>query len=382
MVTDLRDLHPPVSATPTRRPKTGRMIWVTVAWGGCFVAIGWGLRDAPVLWFAALRALLAGGALITLSGAQHRPLPRSRRTWSLIALLGLVNVTLALGAMFAGAAGGAKGTAAVLANAQPLLILLPAWWLYQERPTRSTTTALVLGLAGLTVVASAGGGGAGAGLSLGAAAATTAGTLLVRRLGGVDVMVASGWHLLIGGAALTIWAAVTEGPPQIAWTARFIGSLAFLGLVGTAATSVAWFTEVAHARLDQLTAWTLAVPVVGLSLAAIALGERPSGWMFGGLVTVLVAMWVAQRPGRTPSEPPVHRTGVHPDLQGGARAARPGVDSAAHQAHSSGGSARLPDPPGLPAAGTRREAHSPGPPQPFHAPTRRRSAGPAHEDAA
>ncbi|WP_448059780.1 DMT family transporter [Cellulomonas hominis] len=296
------------------------MVWVTAAWGACFVAIGWGLRDAPVLWFAALRALVAGGALVLLGGAQHRPMPRSRRSWALIALLGLVNVTLALGAMFAGAAGGAKGTAAVLANAQPLLILLPAWWLYRERPTRSTTVALFLGLVGLAVVASAAGGGAGAGLSLGAAAATTTGTLLFRRLGGVDVMVASGWHLIIGGTALAAWAAATEGAPQIAWTARFVFSLAFLGLVGTAATSVAWFTEVRHARLDQLAAWTLLVPVVGLGLAAVVVGERPSGRMSVGLAVVLVAMWIAQRPGGMSRRSPADRPDAAPTLQGEASA--------------------------------------------------------------
>ena len=102
------------------------MLWITAAWGACFVAIEWGLRDAPLLWFAALRALIAGAALLALGAALHRPVPRGWRAWGLITVLGLVNVTVAFAAMFGGVAGGATGTAAVLANAQPLLILLPA----------------------------------------------------------------------------------------------------------------------------------------------------------------------------------------------------------------------------------------------------------------
>jgi len=109
------------------------MLWVTAALGSCFVGVRWGLADAPLLWFAGLRALVGGAALAVVAAVTRRPVPRSARTWSSIGLLGLVNGSLAFWAMFAGIAGGSAGTAAVLANAQPLLILLPAWWLYGER---------------------------------------------------------------------------------------------------------------------------------------------------------------------------------------------------------------------------------------------------------
>jgi len=124
------------------------MLWITAAWGMCFLGVRWGLRDAPLLWFAALRALLGGAALAGVAAGQRRPLPRSARRWGSIGLLGLVNVTVAFAAMFAGIAGVATGTAAVLANAQPLLILLPAWWLYGEKLSARTGAALAVGSAG------------------------------------------------------------------------------------------------------------------------------------------------------------------------------------------------------------------------------------------
>lgn len=64
-----------------------------------------------------------------------------------------MNVTIAFAATFAGVAGLATGVAAVPANAQPLLILLPASWLYGERVTPRTSVALAAGFAGLLVVA-------------------------------------------------------------------------------------------------------------------------------------------------------------------------------------------------------------------------------------
>lgn len=282
-------------APPRRRPRPIRMLWVTGAWGACFLAIRWGLRDAPVLWFAALRSLVAGVALLGLAVLQRRPNPSGRHAWTLVGALAVTNGAVAFGAMFAGVAGGATGTAAVLANAQPLLILLPAWWLYGERVSLRTAVALAAGFAGLVIVAIPGGGGRGASLSLLAAASITIGTLLARRIGGLDVVTVSAWHFVIGGAILAVVAAMFEGQPSIAWTPRFVAVLAFVSLVGTAAAFVAWFDETLHCRLDALSAWTFLVPIVGVVLAGVVLHEHPGGWTLLGLSAVLMAMWVAMR---------------------------------------------------------------------------------------
>ncbi|KHJ71781.1 MULTISPECIES: DMT family transporter [Rhodococcus] len=286
-----------VEAAPElRAPKPLRMAWIIAAWGACFLGIQWGLAYAPILWFAALRALVAGGVLLAVAGVQHRPRPRGRRAWLLISALAAVNVTLAFAAMFASVAGSSTGTAAVLANAQPLLIVLPAWWWYGERISPRTVAALAAGFVGLVVVAVPGGGGQGAVLALLSAVAVTAGTLLGRRLGGLDVVAASGWHFVLGGAGLAVWAALTEGAPTISWTPGFVAVLGAMSVGGTAAAFVAWFTESRHCRLDTLTAWTFLVPVVGIVLAALVLGERPNRWTVLGLSVVLAALWLALRP--------------------------------------------------------------------------------------
>ncbi len=285
------------------------MLWITAALAGCFIGVQWGLRDAPLVWFAALRALVGGAALAVVALLQRRPLPREWRTWGSLALLGLINVTLAYWAMFAGIAAQATGVAAVLSNAQPLLILLPAWWLYGERLSPRTTVALLVGFGGLVIVALPGGGGSGAVLSLLSAAAVTTGTLLVRHLRGADVVVASAVYFLIGGAALAVIAAVTEGTPDIHWTPRFIGVLAFLGLVATAATSLAWFVETQRCALASLTAWMFLVPVFGLLLGVVVLAERPAGWTLLGIVLVLLSMGVALTRSRSaPTRLPPERT--------------------------------------------------------------------------
>ena len=271
------------------------MLWITAAWGACFVAIRWGLRDASVLWFAALRALAAGAALVTVATVQQRPKPAGGRAWSLIGLLAVTNASIAFAAMFAGVNGLATGTAAVLANAQPLLILLPAWWLYGERVAARTTVALVVGFAGLLVVAVPGGGGSGAWLSILAAIAITAGTLLSRRLAGTDVVQAAGWHFLVGGIVLAAVAGPVEGMPRIDWTLRFVLSLAFLALVGTALAFWAWFTETLRCPLGQLAAWTFLTPVFGVAFGVVLTSEYPGRGAAAGMALVLASLWTAVR---------------------------------------------------------------------------------------
>lgn len=277
------------------RPRPGRMLWITAAWGGCFVAIRWGLRDAPVLWFATLRALVAGLALVGVATVQGRGRPAGARAWTLLTVMAVTNASVAFAAMFAGVDGLATGTAAVLANAQPLLILLPAWWLYGERVTARASVGLVAGFAGLLVVAVPGGGGSGAWMSILAAIAITAGTLLSRRLAGIDLVQAAGWHFLIGGAVLAAVAGAVEGLPRIDWTPRFALSLAFLALVGTALAFWAWFSEAVRCPLGQLAAWTFLTPVFGIGFGVLLTSEYPGRWAVAGMVLILASLWIVVR---------------------------------------------------------------------------------------
>lgn len=274
------------------RPSSVRMLWVVAVLGACFVSIRAGLADAPVLWFAAMRALVGGTVLVVLGLGQRRRLPHRLSEWAVIAGLGLANGTIGFAAMFLGTVHLATGVASVVANAQPLLIILPAWALYAERPTGRTIAGLGVGFVGLLVVAIPGGGGSGAALSLGAAAAATVGTLIARRLGALDNVVAGGWSFLLGGGALAVWAGLEEGAPTIRWSLQFVGVLAFLGVLGTAAVYVAWFKEARRCPLYRLTAWTFAVPLFGLILSVVIEGERPTVWTAGGLSVVLLSMFL------------------------------------------------------------------------------------------
>lgn len=272
-------------------PRPWRMIGITFAGGSCYLTISVALRDAPPLWAATLRVLIAAVVLVAIAGVRHAPRPRGRRTWLLVVVMGVLNVAVAYWAMFAGLSGMSTGAATVLANAQPLLILLPAWWLFGEKPRTLTVAAMLLGAVGLVLVALPSGFGSGAALALVAAIATTAGTLLARIID-VPPLTLAAWQFLIGGAVLAVAAFLVEGPPLIHWNTGLVLALLYMAVIGTALSTVAWISETKRARLDQLTTWTLLVPVFGIVLSVFVLGETQTllGWV--GVAVVLTALVV------------------------------------------------------------------------------------------
>ena len=204
--------------------------------------------------------------------------------------LALTNAAVAFGAMFASVAELATGIAAVLANTQPLLIVLPAWWLYGERVRPMALVALAVGFGGLVLVGAASGSGRGAGLSILAAVAITAGTLWSRRLAGIDVVWSTAMHFIEGAVMLSLVALALEGTPTISWTPGFVGIVLALGSFGTAIPFVLWFQETLRAPLAAVSAWTFLVPVFAVVLGAALQGERPSGQVAAGLALVLVSL--------------------------------------------------------------------------------------------
>lgn len=274
---------------PEPHLRAGRMLWVTFAWGTCFITISIGLEHAPPLWLAAMRALVAGLVLTVVACILRTSLPRDLRTWALIVTLGLVNVGVAYASMFGAIATVSTGVASALANAQPILIVLPAWWLFHERPSGRTSAAMILGLAGLLLIAMSAGLGTGSGLALASAAAVTAGTL-ISRIVRAEPLVAAAAQLLIGGVLLAGAAVLVEGAPAVDWTPNLVLVVLFMAVIGTAAPTVAWFAEARRARLDALATWTLLVPVFGIALSLVLLRETPGTWGWFGMAIVVASM--------------------------------------------------------------------------------------------
>jgi len=275
----------------TRRDPTGlaatnmatiKAITVMVLWAACFPLITTGLTLAPHITFAAMRAFIAGTALIGTAVALGRPIPQGRRTWLLLIVAGIGATTLGFLGMFHAAEFIAPGMATVIANTQPLLAAALAYLVLNERLSAVGAAGLALGFAGIAVIAAPGFTDQqgnddyllGVAYVLLAAAGITASNVAFKRLAGtVDALMAAGAQLLIGMIPLILIALLTETPGDVEWSPKFLLILLGLALPGTAVVYWLWLSVLETLALNRANAFSFLIPIFGLSMGIAFYGE-------------------------------------------------------------------------------------------------------------
>lgn len=263
-----------------------RIVLVMFLWAVCFPLIVAGFAYAPHLTFAALRAFLAGAALIGVGIALRRPWPRGARVWAAVAGVGLGATSLGFLGMFMASEFVSPGIATVLANTQPLMAAVLAGMFLNERLGGIGWLGMGLGLGGIVLIAlpqmfTAAVSGFSLGLAyiLLAAVGITISNVLIRAVAGkVDPLMAMGAQLLIGGLPLLAGALVLEDPASVDWSVNFVLILAAISLLGSSLAYWLWIAILRTTELSRANAFSFLVPAFGLAMGAVFFGER-IGWL-------------------------------------------------------------------------------------------------------
>ena len=281
---------------------------VAVLWGLNFVAIDLGLhangRDVPPLLFVAMRFLLVVFPWILF-------IRKPDVSWAAIIGVGLFMSAGQFGLLYLSMAlGMPAGLASLVLQAQVLLTVLLAAVFLRERPSRRQLAGVVLGVAGLAIVAV--GRSSVAPLLpfiivLGAALSWAAGNVIARKAkaaSGLGLVVWSGAVVPLPLIALSL---VIDGPDAIAATMLDLQAGTVLSAIYTAvfASLVGygiWNWLLAKHPPSAVVPFTLLVPVVGMSAAWLALQEVPSATELAGGLLLLggVATAVLNRGGGPP----------------------------------------------------------------------------------
>lgn len=281
---------------------------VAVLWGLNFVAIDLGLhangRDVPPLLFVAMRFLLVVFPWILF-------IRKPDVSWAAIIGVGLFMSAGQFGLLYLSmAVGMPAGLASLVLQAQVLLTVLLAAVFLRERPSRRQLAGVVLGVAGLAIVAV--GRSSVAPLLpfiivLGAALSWAAGNVIARKAkaaSGLGLVVWSGAVVPLPLIALSL---VIDGPDAIAATMLDLQAGTVLSAIYTAvfASLVGygiWNWLLAKYPPSAVVPFTLLVPVVGMSAAWLALQEVPSATELAGGLLLLggVATAVLNRGGGPP----------------------------------------------------------------------------------
>lgn len=291
--------------------KVSLIVVVMFLWAVCFPLIVAGSAYAPHLTFAALRAFLAGTALVVVGLLLGRPWPRGTRVWLCLGGIGLGSTSLGFLGMFMASEFVTPGIATVLANAQPLMAAALAAAVLGERVGRRGKAGLALGFAGIILIAApelrtptADLFGLGVAYILLAAIGITVSNVLIRALADrVDMFMAMGLQMLIGGLPLILGATLFEDPLSVTVTPRFLLILLALSLLGSSLAYWLWSEILRTTELSRANAFAFLVPGFGLAIGAAYFGET-FGILAGiGILGTLagVALTNSDRPAPAPN---------------------------------------------------------------------------------
>lgn len=288
-------------------PTRDRLLAVSVAvmWGANFLAIHATLEHFPPLFAAALRfAILAVPTLLFI------PRPNVPARWLIGYGLGFGVGQFAF--LFVGMhAGMPTGLASLVLQASaPFTVVLGAA-LLREKLTRVAIVGLALAVGGMAVIAWYRAENAAllpVVLTLLAALSWAAGNLCSRKgLAGRDDVKPLHfvlWMTVIPPLPLFGLSALFEGmsgPAALGSIGSTTGLISVAGLIyivliGTIAGAGVWNTLMRRNPAGAVAPFSLLVPVVGMTLAFVVLGERPSWVELLAAVTVLAGVLIGSRP--------------------------------------------------------------------------------------
>lgn len=291
-----------VSAGPSPGRLNALMLLVVFLMAVCYPAIKTGLAYAPPLHFAALRTIIAGAALLAVAMLARRPVWPGPRLARRIVPLGLVATAMTYSLMFLSPGFTLAGISSVLGNTQPLFIAGLVAAFLGEPLTRTKSIALGLGFLGVLSLSAPSLGQSGGSATTGALlavscslAAAVASVWMKMLRPGRQILALTGWQLLAGGLVLLAVSAFWETGPPTRWSAQFVLILAFLSLGGTAAATSLGFWCLQHAEAGRLAPWLFLIPVLGVLLSVLWLGERPGPFEIGGMAAIAVSVALVLR---------------------------------------------------------------------------------------
>lgn len=261
-----------------RLAATVALILLSLIWGYNWIMMKLALRSASPIDFAALRTLLAAACLFITLAVLRRPL---RPTEPLgLAWLGLLQTTGFIGlSMWALVSGGA-GKTAVLVYTMPFWVIVLAQLTLGERMDGTQRLASVIGFLGLIMVLAPWHSHGNIGsdlLAIGAGIFWAAGTLyakILRRRVHFDLLSLTAWQMLFGAIGLAL-IAVLLPPAPLHWNGEFIGALTYNVILGNALAWFLWLYALDTLPTGVASLGTLATPVIGVTAAALQLGEIP-----------------------------------------------------------------------------------------------------------
>jgi drug/metabolite transporter (DMT)-like permease len=267
-----------------------KLIGMAALWGASWPCGRIVAQALPPLAAACLRFVFATAILLAWLRASDRVgkvRALSGRQWLGLAAGGAVGVFGYAVFFMLGLRHVPAGRAAIVVTTNPVLTMLVAAWWFKERLNATIVGGMLLAALGAAIVIThgapqrlfAGDLGIGEALLFGCVLSWVAYTLLGRRLlAGIDALTTTAVTAAIGTALLLATALGVEGPHAFAAiadaTPAVWAALAFLAIGATVIAYAWYFDGVGALGAGAASAYISLVPLFGVLLSALLLGER------------------------------------------------------------------------------------------------------------
>jgi drug/metabolite transporter (DMT)-like permease len=208
------------------------------------------------------------------------------------------------------------GLGSLLIDSQPLAVAVLAAVLYKERIGIGATLGLLVGIVGIGLIGlpaelmtallagdfktvlEAGVFTTGEWFMLGASLSMAIGTILIRPVVRyADPVMATGWHMVIGGLPLLL---ISDRLEQNQWqdlSAWGWAGMAYMAIMGSAIAYGLFFFFASSGSLTTLSALTFSTPVFALMFSSLFLGENLTLVQWLGVILTLSSIYLVSMRG-------------------------------------------------------------------------------------
>jgi drug/metabolite transporter (DMT)-like permease len=307
--------------------------------GTAMVVMKFILPNTTPLFLAAFRLLPAGVLILGVAALLKRPQPKTWQAWLWIGLFALVNGAIFQGFLTEGLVHTGAGLGAILIDAQPLVVALLSRFLFGELIGLWGWLGLGIGLTGICLCGLPGywffnllqnlgisvpytvqavlsskdslansqpiiASGfnvqnllnSGELLMLLAALAMSFGTIIIHYVKQhADPLVATGWHMILGGLPLMTLSFMWEDSQMVNLQASDWAGLGYATVFGTAITYGIFFYLAANGNMTSVSALIFLTPVFALLFSSLLLDETLSGLQWIGVVLTLISVYLVNQ---------------------------------------------------------------------------------------
>ena len=282
-------------------------------WGTAMVAMKGVIPHTTPLFMAGVRLIPAGVLILMVAAFMGKPVPKSWLAWLWIIIFALVDGTLFQGFLAEGLVRTNAGLGSVMIDSQPLAVALLSLWLFQEHIGLWGWLGLGLGITGISLI------GLpeewifhlldsgvtittanwhdlfnnGELLMLLAALSMAVGTVLIRFVCRyADPVMATGWHMIIGGWPLWGMSSVLEAQQ---WQNLVLSdwiALSYATVFGSAIAYGLFFYFASSGDLTSLSSLTFLTPIFALIFGYIFLSEVLTIIQWLGVILTLISIYL------------------------------------------------------------------------------------------